>query len=201
MDKIGILAYGSLIEDPGCEIEPLIKRRIQDVQTPFKIEFSRKSSSRDNAPTVVPVEEGGATVNATILVLCDEVEEEQAMDLVWRRETRKETSDKHYQFPVNPSVNQVVVETIQNYSGVETVLYTRIGANISNPTPLNLAKLAVESAKGKAGKTGKDGISYLMSVKHQDISTPLMPDYEKDILVLTGAQSLEEALKIASENV
>lgn len=201
MEKLGILAYGSLIEDPGCEIEPLIKHRIQGVKTPFKIEFSRKSSSRDNAPTVVPVKEAGAQVEATILVLDLEVEEEKAMDLLWRRETRNEKSDKHYKFPVNPSANQVVVQKINNLSGVETVLYTAIGANISNPTPQTLAKLAVNSAKGKAGKEGKDGISYLMSVKRQNISTPLMSDYEKQILILTSVSSLEEALEVATKNV
>jgi cation transport regulator ChaC len=201
MEKIGILAYGSLIEDPGCEIEPLIRYRINDVKTPFKIEFSRKSSSRDNAPTLVPVKEGGAQVEATILVLDIEIEEDKAMDLVWRRETRNEKSDKHYKFPVNPSANQVVVQKLKNFRGVETVLYTEIGANISNPTPQTLAELAVNSAKGNAGKEGKDGISYLMSVKRQNISTPLMPDYEKQILVLTSVSSLEEALEIAAKNV
>jgi len=47
MSNIGILAYGSLIEDPGSEINPLISEH-QTVETPFCIEFARSSSSRNN---------------------------------------------------------------------------------------------------------------------------------------------------------
>ncbi len=201
MDRIGILAYGSLIEDPGCEIGPLIEQRIEGVETPFNIEFSRKSSSRDNAPTVVPVEKDGAPVKATILVLNNEIELEKAMDLVWRRETRKEKTEKHYQFPKNPSVNQVVVENITDFNGIKNVLYTKIGANIESPTPKLLAELAVNSAKTKSGKNGKDGISYLISLKRQSIVTPLMEEYEKQILFMLKASSLEEAHEMACESV
>jgi hypothetical protein len=52
--KIGILAYGSLIDNAGEEIAPLIVERIECF-TPFKIEFARLSSTRSNAPTLVPV--------------------------------------------------------------------------------------------------------------------------------------------------
>lgn len=69
MSKVGILAYGSLIEEPGKEIEPLICERRDRIETPFSIEFARSSSTRDGAPTVVPVETGGSPVDATILVL------------------------------------------------------------------------------------------------------------------------------------
>ncbi|MFU8767967.1 MAG: hypothetical protein ACNA7I_09975, partial [Candidatus Methanoperedens sp.] len=51
---------------------------------------------------------------------------------------------------------------------------------ITDPNASKLADLAVKSAKAKAGRTGKDGISYLLSVKRQGISTPLMQEYEKD---------------------
>lgn len=60
MTRIAILAYGSLIEDPGKELQPLISERIEDVETPFSIEFARSSRSRDGGPTLVPVEVGGA---------------------------------------------------------------------------------------------------------------------------------------------
>ena len=42
--SIGILAYGSLIPDPGAEIGPVTVRRINGVPTPFPIEFSRSSN-------------------------------------------------------------------------------------------------------------------------------------------------------------
>lgn len=197
MKKIGILAYGSLIENPGCEISPLIRLSIKNVETPFSIEFARKSKKRGHAPTVVPVDKGGAPVNATILVLAEDLDIEHVKDLVWRRETGNQTSKNHYTPSVKPSVNHVVVEEINDFHGVEKVLYVKIGSNIENLTPKLLAELAVKSAGGKAGETEEDGISYLISLKRQNIMTPLMPEYEEEILVATGAQSLEKAYDVA----
>jgi hypothetical protein len=194
MSSIGILAYGSLIEDPGKEIEPLVRERRERIETPFSIEFARSSSTRDGAPTVVPVESGGSRVNATILVLEAGVSLEKAEDLLWRRETRNEHSDRHYRAPSEPSPDKMVVARLENVAGIEVVLYTKLGANITDPSAAKLADLAIKSAKAKAGKTGKDGISYLMSVKRQGISTPLMPGYEAEVLRKTGASSLEGAL-------
>ena len=200
MRSIGILAYGSLIEDPGVELAPVISKMITDVETPFNIEFSRSSQSRDGAPTVIPVVKYGSPVRAVIMVLSESVDVEKAKDLLWRRETRQENSDKHYPDPINPSSNQVVVAEIVGLGGIQIVLYTKIGANIDAPTPEKLAALAIESARGKAGSEGKDGISYLMSVKRQNIDTPLMAQYEEEILKSVGASSLPEALTIARGN-
>ena len=75
------------------------------------------------------------------------------------------------------------------------VLYARFGPTLSNPTPDELAALAIKSATGEAGKRGLDGISYLMSLKRQGIVTPFMPAYEEALLRQTGAASLEDALK------
>lgn len=199
MAKIGILAYGSLIEEPGPEIGPLIDDRI-NVWTPFNIEFARKSSSRDDAPTVIPVVGYGAPVNAVILVLREgSVGLQEAMNRLWRRETRKEGTGKPYKRPENPGPNHVLVDVAENLGGVDTVLYTRIGTNIpdSERTPENLAKLAIDSAMAGAGKEGKDGISYLLSLKNQGIETPLMRAYEKHILLLTKTDSLQAALESA----
>ena len=192
--KIGILAYGSLIEDPGYEIKPLIKEKIQDVKTPFKIEFSRTSSSRDGAPTLVLVENDGLAVNGQILILKEGISLEEAENLLWRRETRNERSKKRYKKVDNPSKNKVVVEILEDFNGIDYVLYTKIGANIENPTPEKLADLAIESTKKKAGKESKDGISYLISIKRQGIETPLMKEYEQSILRKLNAETLEDAL-------
>ena len=193
MKRIGILAYASLIEDPGKELETLIRERISDVQTAFSVEFGRSSSSRDGAPTLVPVESGGAPLQGTILVLDPAVEVQRAEDLLWRRETRNECSDKHYSRSANPGPNTVVVEHLQNLATVETVLYTKIGANITNRTPEHLADLAICSARRGAGAKRMDGISYLISVKKQRIQTPLISDYEMVILKKTKTQSLDDA--------
>jgi hypothetical protein len=194
MSSIGILAYGSLIEEPGKEIEPLIRERRERIETPFSVEFARSSSKRDGAPTVVPVESGGCPVYATILVLKAGVSLKKAEDLLWQRETRNECSDKHYTPPSEPNPNKVVVERLRNFAGIDVVLYTKLGANITDLSAAKLADLAIKSAKAEAGRTGKDGISYLISVKRQGISTPLMSGYEYEILRKTGASSLEDAL-------
>jgi len=193
MTRIGILAYGSLIDCPGKELEPLIRERISNVETPFSVEFARSSSSRDGAPTLVPVEDGGTQVQGVILVLDSMVEVRRAEDLLWRRETRNECSDKHYRPPANPGPNSVVVEHLQNLANVETILFTKIGANVKNRTPEYLADLAICSARKEAGAKRMDGISYLISVKKQRIQTPLLPDYEAAILQKTKSQTLDEA--------
>lgn len=194
MMTIGILAYGSLIDDPGIELESLLVERKAGVETPFRIEFARSSSSRCNAPTVIPVEKGGSCVKATILVLKAGVTVQHAEDLLWRRETRNERSEKHYTRPLQPTPNQVIVKSLESFNGIDVVLYTSIGSNIKNLNATRLAELAIESAKAEAGKNGKDGISYLISLKRHGISTPLMPGYESEILRLMNVVSLEAAL-------
>lgn len=199
MKNIGILAYGSLIEDPGVEITPLIVNRISDVDTPFKIEFARKSSTRSNAPTLVCVSEGGSSVKGTILVLNSDVSLSEAESLLWRRETRRENSNLNYSNPTNPTQNTMTVEHINNFYGLSTVLFTKLGANIKYPTGDVLADLAIASARGNAGQKNMDGISYLISVKRQGISTPLMKSYEMEVLKKTNTNSLENALIICQK--
>jgi len=179
MSRIGILAYGSLIEDPGSELEPLIRRRIVGIETPFRIEFARSSATRDGAPTLVPVSDGGAPVSAVILVLDASLLRDQAADLLWRRETRKEQTDEHYKKPTGRVGNRMVVEQVQNLAGIDVVLYTSLPANIPDLSAARLAALAIASARAEAGRLGKEGISYLISVKRQGISTPLMRGVRK----------------------
>lgn len=191
--RIGILAYGSLIDDPGKELSPLICDRILSITTPFAVEFARSSSSRGGAPTLIPTEDDGAQVLGVILVLCQQVDVQRAEDLVWRRETRNECSNMHYSRPVNPGPNSVIVERLRNLANVETLLFTKIRANIKDRTPEYLADLAIYSARREAGAKRMDGISYLISVKKQGIRTPLMKDYEANIIQKIGVKSLEEA--------
>ncbi|MBB3232779.1 hypothetical protein [Halomonas stenophila] len=193
MSRVGILAYGSLIEDPGKELAPLISERRPRVRTPFSIEFARSSPTRDGAPTVVPVESGGCPVDGALLVLEVGVSLATAKDMLWRRETRNEASGKRYSPPARPHPDQMVVERLSRFQGIEVVLYARFGANLTDPGAATLADLAIQSARAGAGRIGRDGISYLMSLKQQGITTPLMPGYEREILRRTGASSLEEA--------
>jgi hypothetical protein len=39
--KIAILAYGSLIDEPGEELENCIVNRLGPILTPFKVEYAR----------------------------------------------------------------------------------------------------------------------------------------------------------------
>lgn len=190
MPRIGIMAYGSLIDDPGDELGPLVTECIADIQTPFSVEFARTSSTRDGAPTLVPVEQGGLPVEATILVLRDDVPLDHARNKLWRRETGH---DGDYKRPARPTVNTVLVCEISDVAGIDHVLYTRIGANIPSLCGETLAELAIASAKADAGSHKRDGISYLLNAKRNGISTPLMGRYEAAILEKTGASSLEDA--------
>ena len=40
-ETVGILAYGSLIDNPGDEIAAATVRTIEEVETPFNVEFAR----------------------------------------------------------------------------------------------------------------------------------------------------------------
>jgi hypothetical protein len=187
-ETVGILAYGSLIGEPGREIESHITRRIS-CRTPFKVEFARTSRTRNGGPTLVPYDTG-AQVAAQILVV--DLPLKEAMDRLYRRETRKIGTNTSYVPPKVATPNMVVVETISPFESIDAVLYTRIGANIEGLTATRLAELAVESARVR--QDGSDGISYLMNSKKCGIQTPLSPDYEKEILRLADTDSLEAAL-------
>ena len=193
MPRIAILAFGSLIEEPGEALGARIHERVAGVQTPFSIEFARKSRKRGGGPTLVPVDVGGSSVNAVLLVLDAEVGVGEAKSLLWRREIGNESSQKQYSRPLNPGPDQVLVESIERFRGFDFVLYTKIGANIEPLTPDHLAELAIGSVRGEAGATGTDGIRYLQSAMRQRISTPLTPGYAAAILRMTGAASLDDA--------
>lgn len=192
---IGILAFGSLIEEPGSEIAGITVDR-RNVLTPFNVEFARSSETRYGAPTLVPVDKGGSSVRSLILVCADSVTQGQGIDMLWRRETRQVGTGKHYTVPKKPTAKSILIRSLQGFAGLDYVLYTdfyEIG-KIQNPTAKDLAKLAIASAKRSVNKEGIDGISYLISAKRSGIATTLMPEYEREILRQTDSQSLEQAL-------
>jgi len=164
----------------GLHLTPLIKDIIFDVKTPFKIEFARSSKTRYGAPTVVPTKDIGLQVKGALLVLDNEIDLKTAKDLLWRRETRNETTDKHYKEPIpnKKYKNKVIIEVLNNFYNFKNVIYTKVPANIDNPIPSKLAKLAINSVKSPAGLKKKDGINYLLSLKKFGIKTQLMDKYE-----------------------
>lgn len=197
--NVGVLAYGSLINDPGEEIDQVVVDRVHPVETPFPVEFAHRSRGRDGAPTLVPVEDGGAPVQATLLVLSTDVSLEDAKDMLYRRETDS-VGDENKTYPPPPSAtNPVIVEVINDFEELDHVLYTRISADISDRTPENLANLAIESAVGDAGAEQRDGITYLREAIDADIETPLSEKYRQEILGRTETSDLNEAWKVVRE--
>lgn len=190
--SVGILAYGSLIADPGVEISPLIDRRI-DTLTPFPVEYARFSETRGGGPTAVP-HSLGKRVKAVVLVLVDGVSLVEARNLLWRRETRKEGTARTYRESARP--NAMVVRDLPGFFGLEHVLYTdcnQVG-KIADPNPSSLATAAIRSV-GRAAP-GKDGISYLIGLLAAGIETDLSSRYVAEILSQTGTTDLAGALRL-----
>lgn len=188
--KVGILAFGSLINEPGPELNARIVMRIK-TPTPFPVEYGRYSGrTRGGAPTLVPHCKGAA-VRAEILVLDDDVSVSDARDMLWRRERRKIGSSETYVEGATP--DSVLVRAHES-PWVETVLYTDFNSSgkIAEPTPEDLAKHAVQSIQ--AAVEGQDGISYLINATAAGIDTPLTAGYVAEILRQTQAKSLDEAL-------
>jgi cation transport regulator ChaC len=197
--SLGILAYGSLIDDPGAELQEIITDRLPGVTTPFGIEFARTSRTRDGAPVLVPVSEGGEPVAGVVLVLEDGISEQEAMDRLYRREIHQVGCGERYNHPRDGDLNRMRIGRCANLAGVKTLLYASFQQNIPNPTPEQLGRLAIESAKASAGKRGKDGIRYLIDAGRNGIRTPLMDGYRREILRQTGTHSLADALRIARQ--
>lgn len=191
--KMGILAYGSLITDPGDEISPKIMMRIQ-TQTPFPVEYGRFSQTRGGAPTLVP-HPNGAPVCGEIFILDESVSSDYARDMLWRRERQKAGSGEQY--AEGTSSHSVLVRTITAHPCVATVHYTdfRSEGKLTQPSALDLAQQAIQSVK--KADSGKDGITYLINAMSAGIITPLTESYIAEILRLTNTASLSEALKAA----
>ena len=187
---VGILAYGSLIDDPGREIEEAWTRTIKGVMTPFHVEFARSSSTRGGAPTLVPYAEGGY-VCAQVLVV--DTSTEDAANQLYRREIDKVGSDRRYKHSNNPGPNKVIVEQLEDQFGLDVVLYISLGATIDEPTAEILAQYAIDSVA--EAKPGKDGISYLKNAMDAGIETPLTAGYVEEILRRTGTLNLSAALE------
>jgi hypothetical protein len=186
---VGILAFGSLIRNPGDEIAAVEVKseRKSAIRTPFRVEFARMSRTRGGAPTLVP-HEHGARVLAHIIVL--ETTVQDAKDRLWRRETGRIGQGGHYVPKAKPNATTLIIDEY-SLEGLSTVLATRFLANLAPLTAKHLAECAIASV-AKA-PLGMDGISYLIDTIRDGISTPLSPCYASEILRLTGAASLEAA--------
>ena len=188
--RVGILAFGSLIGDPGREIAGATVGTTRDILTPFNVEFARSSKTRGGAPTLVPVDTGGTKVAGIIYEVASD--EETAADFLYRREIHRVGSGRRYRAPPAVREDAVRIDRYPQFQGFDVVLSTRIRANISPLTIAKLAELAIQSAKTM--DDGRDGISYLIDARKHGIATPLSPGYEREILRRLGVNDLHEAL-------
>jgi hypothetical protein len=194
--SVGILAFGSIIDSPGAEIEAALVGRILNVPTPFGVEFGRTSIKRSSAPTLVPVQKGGSPVLAQILLV--NISEEESKDRLWRRELNRVGQSGHYVQHEDPGPNTLVIDRYENFEGVGIVIAARFAVTISPLTAVHLAELAIKSARLE--RTGRDGITYLIDAKRNGITTPLSVDYEQEILRQTQTSNLHEALRKIQTN-
>ena len=188
---IGVLAYGSLITDPGPELAAITTGITTDVLTPFPVEFARSSRKRGRAPTLVPVDTGGCSVRAVIFEVLGTAS--QVVDIVYRREIHAVGSGKIYVEPAPDRTDAVRIARFEDLAGFDLVLSTQLAANIDPLSADILADLAIASAQ--ASHDGRDGISYLIAARASGIETPLSPHYAARILAKTGTADLAAALR------
>lgn len=195
LPQLGILAFGSLIDDPGEELEKYIVGKVDNVETPFKIEYGRKSIGRCNAPTLIPVTTGGIKVKATLLILSNELDVDEAKNMLYRREINKVGTDREYVERKCPKPNQLVIGQYEDVENVKIALTANFGNNLGEITPDKLSDLAIESFKSTEIEKGRDGISYLRNNISNGILTPMTEEYKKQILQKMRVNSLDEILK------
>ena len=173
-------------------MDELIERRIDGVPTPFAV-VARAASRRSGAPTLAPVERGGAGIFGALLVLHSGVDLERVRDALYRREINQVGTELTYDPHEPPSPDRVRIGHLRDHLGCAHLLYAQLPATLE-PDPTDLARRAIASAEATAGAEGRDGISYLMGIKANGIETPLTPPYEAEILRQTGASDLAHAL-------
>lgn len=201
----GILAYGSLLADPGEEIAAVTEGRIR-VTTPFPVECARSSNCRTGAPTLVPVPEGcGAPVQAQILLIRPDIQYDVVVGMLYRREINRvgETDVVYNEARQQEKGDPVLVKTVRDLAGVPYVFYTWLapkldvilGADWTDAEKAEtLATLAIDSVNRKTFCSRRDGIRYLADAIRYGVQTPLTDLYKCAVLRLAGdAPNLKEA--------
>jgi hypothetical protein len=174
--QVAIMAYGSVIGDAGPAIEALVVER-RRWRTPFPVEFARVSPRWGGGPVLVPCAWGGS-VNGALLVLSRGVGLGAAVDLLRQREG----------LPGGRGIVEVAVP------GELLVIAASLPLNLrqEDVTPGELARRAVASvAHGP-----RNGVAYLRRVVDAGVRTPLTAAYERALLELTGAPSLNRVEQV-----
>ena len=173
---LAILAYGSLLHDPGA-LGPLITK-IVPCRTPFPVEYGRASQRWGGGPVLVPHPMGGP-VNGGLLLLAGHLELGQATDLLAEREGLLSAR----------GVVQV------DLPGDRLVLAASLPRNLPAPdmTPRALARRAIASVHGDGRR---NGVRYLAAALRSGIVTPLSEAYRDAVLEASGATSLDDAERL-----
>ncbi|MFA5837327.1 MAG: hypothetical protein WC837_10270 [Bellilinea sp.] len=202
---IGILAYGSLIADPGWEILEQTSNLIRSVETPFPVEYARRSKTRANAPTLVPVPFGkGDPVQAAVIVLKKEFLLQQAMDILYRREIHRigDTRKVYYE-PDSQDTQKMRIVQLHEFAEIDTVLYTKLATNFQpilddeyndHQKSDLLCTAACESLTEETFHTCQDGIHYLNAAIHSGVKTRLTELYAQAILNAAGHNVVDLAI-------
>lgn len=124
--------------------------------------------------------------------------------MLYRRE-RDRVGDERVRYtpPTLVTLDSVLVEKLYDFSGIDVVFYTRIGANLSeildpevspDKKARLLAYLAIESLTIETYDRKRDGIEYLLENLDAGVETPLSHDYKEVILKLADeAPNLTQA--------
>jgi len=208
---IGILAYGSLIADPGWEIKRRRVDTLPNILTPFPVEYARKSSTRAGAPTLARVpQDCGKPVNAAILVMKKYSHKEAIRNYLYRRELHA-VGDRSKVYDHEAQMNKrnaMLIESLLDFQGLEVVYYTLFPPNFTEILEPDrtmqekarlLAQAAIDSLIADTYSKNLDGIQYLLDNLEAGIETPLSWPYKAAILEMTeNARDLAEArLRIA----
>ncbi len=201
---IGILAYGSLITDPGEEIQQALDHTLRDIETPFPVEYARTTRSRAGAPTLVSVPEGhGSRVRSTVLVLRVGISLQQAENILYRRELNQVGDLSLVYHPrTNLGLDTLIIDRFMQIAGLDEVIAAHFPLNIleildSHYDDHEKAEILTIKARDSLTKetyqTRRDGISYLDANLRAGVQTPLTEIYAYAICCLSGfAHTLEE---------
>jgi len=176
------------------------------------VEYARKSATRDDAPTLVPVDQrSGNPVKASLLILRPDASLQEAKDQLYRRETNRVGNmaivydDAHQRQRRQQGHDAVLIEDLgEPLGGAETVIFASLQANIpiilrgdesDEAKAQALAQLATSSVTQNTFPKRRDGIAYLEDAIAAGIRTRLTDAYKNAILRVTDSPNLGEARK------
>jgi hypothetical protein len=174
--QVAIIAYGSVIDDPGPALGPLVVER-RRCRTPFPVEFARASVRWGGGPVLVPCARGGP-VDGVLLVLSPGLGIGEAVELLREREG----------LPGGRGIVEAAVP------GDLLVIAASLPLNLKQEdmTPGALARRAIASVASGP----RNGVAYLRQVVRAGVRTPLTAAYLRALLERTGAPSLEEVERV-----